>query len=107
MQMLVEWVGILRLYTPVLRTARCKLLREDKPSGSVDCDIDTATATEPIPGDGAVESDGFSSTGMLGNPIIPVDMKMQCKCTATENGTMYAKIGKDRRCMNSLIPIDS
>ena len=52
------------------------------------------------------ESDGFSSTGMLVSPIIPVGMKMQCKCTATENGTMCAKIGKDLRCMNFLTPIE-
>ena len=106
MQMLAEWVGILPPYTPVQKIEKYKLLHEDKPSGLVDFAIATGTATGSILGDGAVESDGFSSTGMLVSPIIPVGMKMQCKCTATENGTMCAKIGKDLRCMNFLTPIE-
>jgi hypothetical protein len=83
-----------------------KRLLEAKPYGSEGFDMDTATATGSILGDGAVESDGFSSTGMLVSPTMPVGMKTQCKCTATENGTMCAKIGKGLRCMNSHMAID-
>lgn len=104
--MLAGWVGILLPFTLVQRIVKYKLLHEDKQSGLVDFGMDTGTATELILGDGAVESDGFSSTGMLVSPIIPVGMKMRCKCTATENGTMCAKIGKDLRCMNSHMAID-
>ncbi len=106
MQMLAEWVGILPPFTPVLRIEKYKRLLEAKPYGSEGFDMDTATATGSILGDGSVESDGFSSTGMLVSPTMPVGMKTQCKCTATENGTMCAKIGKDLRCMNFLTPIE-
>jgi hypothetical protein len=106
MQMLAGWVGILLPFTPVQRIVKYKLLHEDKQSGLVDFGTDTGTAMESILGDGAVESDGFSSTGMLVSPIIPVGMKMRCKCTAMENGTMCAKIGKGLRCMNSHMAID-
>ena len=89
------------------KIAKFKRLREAKPSGLEGFDMDTATAMASMIGDGAVESDGCSSIGMLVSPTMPVDMKTLCKCTAMEDGTTPGRIRKDQRSMNSLTPIEA